>query len=200
MRANRKNRWAMCMAVWLMACGLAAGCGQQSSQAPSAEETETAAVQSQEMQETEKKAASQDQITVDETIAGWHFQVENVRVDTSMQNVSVDLGYSGVETSEFVKEAQEGKTFCIVKLKIEKDGSREQIDWEKMILTDDQGRQYQRIEDSFIADLGMKHMPGSSLNFGSHEGWIAYEIDEDAKGLELSYAFEEETLLTDLGF
>ena len=37
----------------------------------------------------------------------------------------------------------------------------------------------------------MKRMPGTPLNFGISEGWIAFEIDEDAQDLTLSYPFEE---------
>ena len=37
-----------------------------------------------------------------------------------------------------------------------------------------------------------KRMAGTTLNFGSNEGWIAFEIDENAEGLELSYPFEAE--------
>lgn len=127
----------------------------------------------------------------DDTCSGWHIVVENVMVRKDMRNVTVDLGYTDVETSEYAFEASEGKLLCLVKLNIEKAGSRENIDWQKMLLTDSQGREYTRMEDEFIADLGMKHMTGLALNFGVNEGWIAYEIDEDAEGLTLSYAFEE---------
>ena len=34
----------------------------------------------------------------------------------SLENVSVELGYTGVETSDYQKEAEDGKTFCLVKL------------------------------------------------------------------------------------
>ena len=35
-------------------------------------------------------------------------------------------------------------------------------------------------------------MAGTALNFGSNEGWIAFEISDGAEGLELNYAFEAE--------
>ena len=213
---SRRRAGSLAVCLLLTIC-LLAGCGGQSSTASgkgtsvsesdSNASTEAASAQEAagqtemgDQQVETTTAAEADQILCDETIAGWHIQVENVRVDTSMQNVSVDLGYSGVETSEYVKEAGEGKTFCIVKLKIEKEGSREQIEWEKMVLTAADGREYHRIEDTFIADLGMKHMPGSNLNFGVNEGWIAFEIDQDAEGAVLSYPFEEETFSAELGF
>ena len=48
------------------------------------------------------------------------------------------------------------------------------------------------MEDDFISELGMTRMAGTALNFGSNEGWIAFEIGDGAEGLELNYAFEAE--------
>lgn len=129
----------------------------------------------------------------DITIAGWHIAVEGLQLNDSPANISVALGYSSVETTEYSKQAAEGMTFCMIKLLIEKDGSRETVEWEKMLLTDEAGNEYHRIEDEFILDLGMKRMPGTKLNFGSNEGWIAYEIPKEAAGLVISYGFENET-------
>ena len=113
--------------------------------------------------------------------AGWNITVEDV-----------ELGYTGVETSDYKKEADAGKTFCMIKLKIEKDGSKETLDWANLKLTDSEGNEYSRMDDEFISELGMTRMAGTTLNFGSNEGWIAFEIDENAEGLELSYPFEAE--------
>ena len=124
--------------------------------------------------------------------AGWNITVEDVEINASLENVSVDLGYTGVETSDYKKEADAGKTFCLIKLKIEKDGSKESLDWAKLKLTDSEGNEYIRTDDEFITELGMIRMAGTTLNFGSNEGWIAFEINENADGLELSYPFEAE--------
>ena len=124
--------------------------------------------------------------------AGWNITVEDVEINASLENVSVDLGYTGVETSDYKKEADSGKTFCLIKLKIEKDGSKESLDWANLKLTDSEGNEYTRMDDEFITELGMTRMAGTTLNFGSNEGWIAFEINENADGLELSYPFEAE--------
>jgi len=148
--------------------------------------------------ESVSESASGTEILGDDLTAGWHIVTENVQINDSLENISVALGYSGVQTSEFVKSADEGNTFCMVKLLIEKQGSKEAIDWENMCLTDGEGNEYHRIEDEFILDLGMKRMPGTKLNFGSNEGWIAFEIPEKAEDLTISYAFEEETYSCEL--
>lgn len=124
--------------------------------------------------------------------AGWNITVEDVEINSSLENVSVELGYTGVETSDYKKEADAGKTFCMIKLKIEKDGSKETLDWANLKLTDSEGNEYSRMDDEFISELGMTRMAGTTLNFGSNEGWIAFEIDENAEDLELSYPFEAE--------
>ena len=126
------------------------------------------------------------------SVAGWNLTVEDVQLNDSLENVSVDLGYTGVETSDFQKTADEGKTFCLIKMKIEKDGSKESIDWANMKVTDSAGNEYERMSDEFLTDLGMMRMPGNALNFGSNEGWIAFEINDNAEGLELNYSFESE--------
>ena len=124
--------------------------------------------------------------------AGWNITVEDVLENASLENVSVELGYTGVETSDYQKDAEDGKTFCLIKMIIEKDGSKESIQWDKLKLTDGEGNEYTRMEDEFLTDLGMTRMPGTTLNFGTNEGWIVFEINEDAKDLVLSYPFEAE--------
>ena len=126
------------------------------------------------------------------SVAGWNFTVEDVQMNPSLENVSVEMGYTNVETTNFKKEASTGKTFCLIKLKIEKDGSKESIDWANMKVTDSDGNEYERMDDEFLTDLGMMRMPGNTLNFGTNEGWIVYEVNEDAEGLELTYSFDSE--------
>lgn len=161
------------------------------------ENTETVTEEADETENTEetgevdKTSVSGSQIGAQVSVSGWNITVEDVQKNTSLENVSVELGYTGVEKSNYQKEAESGKTFCLVKMLIEKDGSKETIDWSNLKLTDGEGNEYTRIEDDFLADLGMMRMTGNTLNFGKNEGWIAFEINENADGLELSYPFEE---------
>ena len=162
------------------------------------ENTETAAEEADETENTEetgevdKTSVSGSQIGAQVSVSGWNITVEDVQKNTSLENVSVELGYTGVEKSNYQKEAESGKTFCLVKMLIEKDGSKETIDWSNLKLIDGEGNEYTRIEDDFLVDLGMMRMTGNTLNFGKNEGWIAFEINKNADGLELSYPFEEE--------
>ena len=162
------------------------------------ENTETVTEEADETENTEetgevdKTSVSGSQIGAQVSVSGWNITVEDVQKNTSLENVSVELGYTGVEKSNDQKEAESGKTFCLVKMLIEKDGSKETIDWSNLKLTDGEGNEYTRIEDDFLADLGLMRMTGNTLNFGKNEGWIAFEINENADGLELSYPFEEE--------
>lgn len=203
-----KKKIAVLLCISIVSTGLITGCQapkepetrvetEATTQAPESEtvgETESAG-ETEGLQEGEEETA---EVLSDTTVAGWHFVVEDARISKSLENVSVDLGYTGVETSDFVKEAGEGNTFCLIKMTIEKEGSKEVIDWASMKLTDSEGNEYSRIEDEFITDLGMTRMSGTALNFGSNEGWIAFEIKEGAAGLQLSYAFESETYTCDL--
>ena len=134
----------------------------------------------------------------DTTVAGWQFVVEKLEKNKSLENVSVDLGYTGVETNDYVKEASDGNVYYLIKMQINKDGSTEAIDWASLKLTDSDGNEYTRIDDEFLTNLGMTRMAGTKLNFGSNEGWIAFEIKEEASGLTLSYPFKSETYSCEL--
>ena len=173
----------------VLVAGLMAGCGgtNAADKADAKEETD-----STEAKDTSEDSASSDAYGEVVSAAGWNITVEDVEINSSLENVSVELGYTGVETSDYKKEADAGKTFCMIKLKIEKDGSKETLDWANLKLTDSEGNEYSRMDDEFITELGMTRMAGTTLNFGSNEGWIAFEIDENAEGLELSYPFEAE--------
>lgn len=172
----------------------------------SAAESETASDTADHSETAAESEASSENVTAteaaadisDTTVAGWQFVVEKLEKNKSLENVSVDLGYTGVETNDYVKEASDGNVYYLIKMQINKDGSTEAIDWASLKLTDSDGNEYTRIDDEFLTNLGMTRMSGTKLNFGSNEGWIAFEIKEDASGLTLSYPFESETYSCEL--
>lgn len=172
----------------------------------SAAESETAADTADYSETAADTEASSENVTAteaaadisDTTVAGWQFVVEKLEKNKSLENVSVDLGYTGVETNDYVKEASDGNVYYLIKMQINKDGSTEAIDWASLKLTDSDGNEYTRIDDEFLTNLGMTRMAGTKLNFGSNKGWIAFEIKEDASGLTLSYPFESETYSCEL--
>lgn len=125
---------------------------------------------------------------------GWQITYEDVMSDTKLENVSTQLGYTDVSTSEYHKQASDGMKFCMIKLIFEKVDSKEEIDFTKLKLVDENGKEYSRMDDTFISDLGMKRLQGTKLNFGTNEGWICFEVDESATQLTLEYPFEAGTL------
>lgn len=131
---------------------------------------------------------------VDLSREGWEIIIEEVIRQASLENISVQLGYTDAATSEVLQTAAEGHEYFLIKMLINKDGSGETISWDKMMLIDDEGNTYKRIDDTFLSDLDMVRMPGTDLNFGSNEGWFAYEIKEGASNLTLNYDFENESL------
>ena len=212
MRNNKK----LFLMAGLISVSMLAGCGntaekeEDTKTETSADESETESTETDETEaeitETDSTdAETNDTETADNgqtesttfnadtvSVAGWNFTVEDVQKNKSLENVSVELGYTDVETNSFKKEASEGKTFCMIKMKIEKDGSTESIDWANMKVTDAEGNEYERMKDDFLSDLGMMRMPGNTLNFGTSEGWMIYEVNEDAEGLTLNYSFNED--------
>jgi len=127
-------------------------------------------------------------------VAGWQIALEDATRSATLSAVSVELGYTSVETTDIEQTASDGCEYCMLKLSFVKNGSTESIEWEKLFLTDGDGNSYTRIDDSFITEFGMSRLPGTALNFGSYEGWICFEIPEEASDLTLVYAFESEEL------
>jgi len=125
---------------------------------------------------------------------GWEFIIEDTMRNSSMKNAATILGYTDTSTNEYEKIAPEGKEYFLIKMKITKKDSLEVLEWDNMTLSDHNGNIYQRIDDVFIADLDMKRMPGTDLNFGSNEGWIGYEIMQGATGLTIQYEFANDML------
>lgn len=141
-----------------------------------------------------KDSSSSDFAPTDVSVAGWKMTVDNVLIDSSLSHASTTLGYTNTDTGIFEKDASEGNVFVLIKMTITKDGSTENIEWENMSLSDAAGNRYHRIEDTFIEDLNMKRIPGTTLNFGSYEGWFAFEVPESASDLVLTYTFENEEM------
>lgn len=169
---------------------------ESAAESETADQSETAAESEAADTETSSENVTATEAAADisdSTVAGWQFVVEKLEKNKSLENVSVDLGYTGIETNDYVKEASDGNVYYLIKMQINKDGSTEAIDWASLKLTDSDGNEYTRIDDEFLTNLGMTRMAGTKLNFGSNEGWIAFEIKEDASGLTLSYPFESET-------
>lgn len=128
------------------------------------------------------------------SVSGWDVTIQNAIRNDTMNNVSVVLGYTDATTNEFEVKAPEGYDYYLIKMTITKKDSKENIEWDRMTLTDSEGNVYKRTEDTFISDLGMKRLPGTTLNFGSNEGWIAFEVKKEATGFTLSYDFADEDL------
>lgn len=138
-------------------------------------------------------------VPVDVSAGGWNIIIEDVMMEDSLENVDVVLGYTDATTNKFVKEAASGHEYVLLKMNISKHDSKENLSWDKFTLTNNQGNVYKRIDDTFIKDLGMVRMSGTDLNFGTNEGWIAFEVKEHTEKLTLNYEFENETLSYTIG-
>jgi hypothetical protein len=143
---------------------------------------------------TDETTQKEEFTPVEVSAGGWNVTIEDVIREKSLKNASVVLGYTDATTNEVEQNAPEGYEYYLVKMFISKGDSTETIKWTNMVLTDAEGNVYNRTEDTFLSDLGMTRMPGTDLNFGSSNGWVAYEVKEGATGLTLKYEFQDETL------
>ena len=88
----------------------------------------------------------------------------------SLENVSVELGYTGGRQATTRKKLTQARLSVWIKLKIEKDGSKETLDWANLKLTDSEGNEYSRMDDEFISELGMTRMAGTTFEFWFQRG------------------------------
>lgn len=141
----------------------------------------------------ENKEKEKEKVPEKKTVeaAGWKMDVLNYKITTSLQDVKKDLGIKKIDKDMAQAEAKEGNEFILVQLNMEKVDSMEQIQWDKFYLTDNLGNSYTRIDDSFLADLGVARMTGMDLNFGIKKGWIMFEIKEGYNQLRLNYKFNK---------
>lgn len=163
-------------------------CQNGESETASTEEEAASTVSQEQTTDSENQEMTQN---AGESVGGWKIEIVDSTQGSELNDISVVLGYSGTGTEEYSKEAEEGKEFLLVKLICEKEEGQEVIDWDKLTVTDKDGNEYKRIEDSFITDLNMKRLPGTALNFGNNEGFIAFEVEEGASGYTLTYPFDE---------
>lgn len=77
--------------------------------------------------DTSRQEENEAQKSQNTEAGGWEFIQEDAVKNDSLENVSVDLGYTGVETSDYRKEAAQGKSFCLIKMQINKKDSEEDI-------------------------------------------------------------------------
>lgn len=194
-----RKQWLILGTSLLLTLGMVACDNSNEVNAPNSNSVEQEGSSSESLEKTdddnEMDDTKEDTFEPVEVIAGgWNVLIENTMREDTLENVSVVLGYTDATTNEFHLEAEEGKEYFLVKLSMTKEDSKETLKWDNMVLLDKQGNTYNRIEDTFIDELGLVRMPGTDLNFGTNEGWIAFEVNEDSEGLTLQYEFENENL------
>ena len=131
--------------------------------------------------------------------SGWNFTVLKTSVNKSLENISTSYGYNGDTSSEKItKQPTSGKIFLLVKMLIEKIDGTQGIDWKNVKISDSAGNVSARMDDNFLTVLSFKRIQGTSLSFGSYEGWIAFEINDGAKGLKFEYFSNNNPISIDL--
>lgn len=125
--------------------------------------------------------------------SGWDISIEQFTLNESLNNASTSLGYTGnTNTVEYKETPKPGYLFCLVKMKVAKLSSDQDFSWDKLILKDNNGTEYKRDDDIYLSDLGFNRMPGTDLNFGTNNGWIAFQINKPGTELTLEYPFTNE--------
>lgn len=112
----------------------------------------------------------------------WSVQVLQWELAENIHSTRAVLQYGGgADYVDTLAKPQEGFQFLLVELSIIKDGSgHERFSWDETYIGDGEGKKYYRHEnDNFLAENGIPRIPSTDLTFGSHEGFICFEVPDD---------------------
>ena len=184
-----------------LVCGIAAGCKTDEVSKTDIGIKETVINDdTDKLTEDNSGSGEADFQKIDLSSNGWNIVIENIIAPKELSDVDVMLGYTSSKTNKVEFTANDGYKYLILKMSISKDGSSENIEWDNMYLQDVDGNKYSRMDDGFLEDLNMERMPGTTLNFGSNEGWIAFTVPQDLSKATLYYEFAKENIEHELDF
>lgn len=102
--------------------------------------------------------------------------VENLSTDTEVTQ------YDGsISKERYEQNASTGYRYVLVELSLIKQVSGgDSFEWTDIGLVDSAGNAYSRLEDGFLELHQYERLPQIELKIGEYEGWIAFEVKEEA--------------------
>lgn len=140
-------------------------------------------------------ACSSVQPTTDPNLA-WSVRLQKVEVKERLEGITTVTQYNGTKYDEFhQQEPAEGKVYLLLKLSIHKQVSGSSgFKWNELFLQASDGDRYTRLSDDSFLELYQytPRMPGVELKLGETEGWICFEISQQAADGQLVLLYEAE--------
>lgn len=124
----------------------------------------------------------------------WRIDVLESKSNSNLSEIQETTQYDGTKTSQNISNlAQPNNLFVLVNLKLEKqiDGGIS-FDWNNLFLKDQNNHQYFRLDDSFLELYNFERLPNTTLQIGTQEGWVAFEVpSKNVKNLVLVHETNE---------
>lgn len=125
--------------------------------------------------------------------ATWSIEVLDAIVTDNLVTTQRALEYGGdISEEEYAAVPTEGNVYALVKLSIEKESvGKGKFVWEQLSIRDEAGTAYSRhSDDVFLESHNFKRIKSSDLTFGKNEGFICFEIPEEAARGKLTLVYE----------
>jgi hypothetical protein len=128
----------------------------------------------------------------------WQVEISEVVIVDNLDTVESVTQYDGSKIDVVHKQSPEpGNVYLIMNVTVKKTDNQSStpFDWQQLLVNDDAGISYNRLEnDTFLEQHQYSpRMTGLEIRFGENTGWLCYEIPaSSATGkLVLSYKAEE---------
>ena len=125
----------------------------------------------------------------------WAVSLSKFDVKSKLEAVVTVKQYTGSTDELHHQYPNEGNVFLIMDLTISKQGAAsDSFDWSKLTVQDSSGKSYPRSDnDSFLETYSYTpRLTGLPLQVGVHQGWVCYEIPEQAANGALTLRYTAE--------
>jgi hypothetical protein len=128
-------------------------------------------------------------------IDGWEISIVDIKLHHSLTGTSFFKQTSdAADMKRTCIQALKGKTLLFVKIIADQEEGSSIIDWKNICVRDSSGHNYVRMNDSFLDELGLKRISSKPLSTGINRGWIAFDLDKNARRLKLGVTSGEESI------
>jgi hypothetical protein len=143
-----------------------------------------------------EKAATGVLDTQTAAIDQWEITILNREITTDLSGTQSVVQYGGdSQDIAFNEKPADGYVFVLLDLTIEKTATRQsKFVWANAYLTDGEGNKFYRHEnDTFLTNFNLPRIKSTDLVFGSHQGFVCYEVPQGGIEGELFFVYSGET-------
>jgi hypothetical protein len=125
----------------------------------------------------------------------WKVDLLKFEVKNKLESIETVRQYSGSTEEVHLQYPAEGYVYLIMNVTVSKQGAdTTPFDWSKLTVQDNAGNTYSRnSNDTFLEQFKYTpRMTGLEIKFGVNEGWLCYEIPEQAVNDKVTLTYNAE--------